>query len=446
MKRHLSLLYLACPTSVLALVPHRFWNRPSTKATASSKSEQRRSPIDASFLMYFDDCERSKEVEERLKNPLLASKNIFSRCNSLNNDENDFWIISQSDEKQRALDRFLGYNPKSAGMLTDEQVEEETLRWVVDTDIVWSEDEDASPSDSNTDDIPRRMERQRVTNVQYDGINDLFVASSCHSTAETLAFLWNRIVEALEEETSTSPKSSSSRNSAKLIVFPKSESIWNYDTMVTILEAIQMTRPLLPSNIEFRLDLFHPNFKHSPRMWSPQWHSPFPTVGITIKTKKQVSIDELDLDSVRGKLDVIFQSVDATREHIQNSHEDHQQILKDSRSWFDAENEQPESAKNNEIDWVLHPFGSPFQLYRTLWNLVLDLSTGDKNEYVVIDPFLDSHTFHRVAVTVNAALIRLDIPVRITEVYHPFARSPCSNSSCKTRPPYGMIQLSPLRQ
>merc|ERR1712091_619707 len=132
--------------------------------------------------------------------------------------------------------------------------------------------------------------------------------------------------------------------------------------MVTMLEAIQITRPLLPNNLELGLDLFHPNFKHSPRMWSPQWHSPFPTIGITIKAKKQESIDEIDLDTVRGKLDVLFQSVDATREDGQSSDEDHQHILKDCQSWLHVENDRtkskgvefnPKGLETNAIDWMV---------------------------------------------------------------------------------------------
>lgn len=447
------MICLVSPTTVMAFVPHQFWSRPKAITTPSSTRieicQQRRSSIGTTLSMYFDDCERSKEIEERLRNSFLEN-NISPRDNT---DNNNPWIISQSDEKREALEKFLGYNPKSASELTDEQVEEETLRWVVNTDIVWTGDDDESSSDSNQHDVQGSIDRRRVTTIRYDSINDLLVASSCDSTAQSLAFLWDKIAEALEDATSATPNVSSSRNSVKLIVFPKLESLWDYDTMVTMLEAIQITRPLLPNNFELGLDLFHPNFKHSPRMWSPQWHSPFPTVGITIKAKKQESIDDIDLDTVRGKLDVLFQSVDATREDAQNSDEDHQHILKDCQSWLFAENDRtkskavefnPKSVETNDVDWMVQSIGSPSQLYRTLWNSVLSLSAGGKSASVVIDPFLDSSTLHRVAVTVNAALIRLDIPIRITELYHPFARAPSSNSSCKTRPPHGMILLSPI--
>jgi hypothetical protein len=393
------------------------------------------------FSMYFDDHERSQDLEGR---------NIFPR----QNDENP-WIISLSNEKRLAVEKFIGYNPKSASKLTDEHVEEETLRWVVDTDIVLTADDEDSSSDSIKSDMKRTADRQQVTGVKYDSIKDLLVASSCYSTLQSLTFLWNAIADALEDEISSPAVSSSqSSNSVKLIVFPKSESLWNYDTLVNMIEAIQIAQPLLPAQVDLRLDLFHPDYKRSPKMWSPHWHSPFPTVGLTIKAKKRPSNDELDIDIIRGKLDVLFQSGDATREDDQSSSEDHPQILEDCQYWMNMEYER-ENTKQVEfsrsyvnevnIDWIVQNRGSPFQLYRTVWNAALNLSLDKKNVSIIIDPFLDSHTLHRVAVTVNAALKRLDIPVRITQVYHPFTRPPTGNCEYKTRPPHGMIQLSPIR-
>jgi len=452
MTRPSALLCFVLPTAAMALVPHQFWNGPkATTATSRDKlSPQRRAPIGATVSMYFDDCERSNEIEERLKKSFLNS-NVHPRENTDNKDNP--WIISQSEEKRQALEKFLGYNPKSASTLTEEEIEEETLRWVVNTDIIWTGDDNdkdgdgESSSDSNLHEMVEGIDQQRITHVQYDGINDLLVASSCDSTAQSLAFLWERIAEVLEAEAeaSATQKASASRNSAKLVVFPNSKSLWSYDTMVTMLEAVQISRPLLPSNLELGLDLFHPNFKHSPRMWSPQWHSPFPTVGITVRAKKQTSVDEItDLDTIRGKLDVLFQAMDATPEHARTSDQDRLQLLEDCQSWWDAENNpaDPNRADNQTTDWTVQSLGSPFQLYRTLWNSVFDLSNGGKSASVVIDPVLDYYTLHRVAVTVNAALKRLDIPVRITEVYHPFARSASSNS--QTRPPHGMIRLTPV--
>jgi len=429
-----ALLCFVLPTAMTALVPHQFWNRPGS--TVRMKLLHSRESHIRAFSMYFDDRERLQDLKGRSTKPILGNVN----------DENP-WIISLSNEKRLAVEKFLGYNPKSASKLTDQQVEEETLRWVVDTGIVLVADEEEESSDSIEIDMQGTADRQRMTTSKYDSMKDLLVASSCHSTLESLTFLWNAIADALEDEISSPPFSSSQPlNSFKLIVFPKAESLWNYDTLVTILEAIQITQPLLPTQFDLRLDLFHPDFKNSPRMWSPQWHSPFPTVGFRIKAKNKPTIDELDIDIIRGKLDVLF-----TRKDAQISSEDYSQVLEDCRYWVNMEYEKGKNKQGEfsrsfvdkvKIDWIVQSRGSPFQLYKTVWNSALNLSSDHESACIIIDPFLDSHTLYRVAVTVNAALKRLEIPVRIIQVFHPFIRSTTNGT---TRPPYGMIQLSPIR-
>lgn len=388
--------------------------------------------------MYFDDRERLQHLEG----------NFFPR--RLN--EDDPWIISLSSEKRSAIQKVIGFDHKSAAKLTDEEVEEETLRWVIETDIVSVSNDGGSSSDDIGSEVQGMSERQQT--AKYDSIKDLLVASSCESALESLTFLWNAIANALEHGVSTERSSSSqSSQSVVLITFPQSESLWNYDTMVTVLEAIQITQPLLPSQFDLRLDLFHPDFKHSPRMLSPQWHSPFPTVGLTINSKSQPSIDELDIDTIKGKLDVLFQSGHATRDLNQRTGEENLDVLKDCQSWAQKEFGKTKMqsfesgrrhADEQEIEWIVHRGGLPFELYRTVWNSALNLSTDHNDASIIAEPQLDSHTLYRVAVTVNAALKRLDIPVRITQVYHPFITS-TGDSESEERPPYGMIQLSPTR-
>jgi hypothetical protein len=413
--------------------------------------------------MYFDDRERFLDKEEMW--------NKFSFDNSLSHVKNNQWISSLSEEKHLALERFLGYNLKSASNLSDEKIEEETLRWAVDTNFVSDgddDDEQLTPDKFDNNDKNKNFNsgrRQRLKRAKYDVIKDLQVSSS-NFTLQSLSFLWDRIADAIEqklisESSSSTLSKSESSSSVNLIVFPYSKHLWDYDIMVTMLEAIQISKPLLPSQFDLHLDLFHPDYKHSPRMWSPEFHSPFPTVGISINTKNNNQpIDEIDIETIRGKLDAIFRSTDATREHIQNfADEDHEQVLKKCQKWLlQVERQRKESHQvvdlptsrkhfdESNIDWTVQTRRSPFQLYKTLWNSILTLAatSSQNSSAVIIEPFLDSYTLHRVAVTVNAALKRLDIPVRITEVYHPDAKSPSSSSNTIAPPPYSMIQLSPL--
>lgn len=427
----------------MALVHHKFWSRPKLK-TRMNSIRSRGGHLRA-FSMYFDDRERLQDFEGKLNKPVLGD--VFSR----KNDEKP-WITSLSDEKRLAMEKFLGYNAKSVSELTDEQVEEETLRWVADTDIVSSVDEEAGPKSIESF-IQESTDQKWVSTIKYDGIKDLLVASSCHSKLESLSFLWDTIADTFEEKNllQSSPCSKIS-SSVLLIVFPKSECLWNYNTMVTMLESIKIAQPLLPPHFDLKLDLFHPNYKHSPRIFSPQWHSPFPTIGLTIKAKKPLPIDEWDMKRVRSKLDILFQSGDASERNTECSNSDHDQILADSQFWLKKhENEKIEQAKTNtiqfdegNIDWIVQSQASPFQLYRTIWNTAAYLSNNKKRSLVVVDPFLDSYTLHRIAITVNAALKRLNIPFRVSQVYHPFTNLMTTNHDYTKRPPYGMIQLTPV--
>jgi len=436
MKR-LTALMLLLPTGVMTFVPHQFWNRPKAirYKLSSSKRELR-----VACSMYFDDHER------------LLDMSSFNDGASYGG--NNQWISSLSEEKYLALGMLLGYNSKSASNLTDEKIREETLRWAIDTGIVCAGDDDESTTDKyNNDDTNEKFTKvtsNRPDNSRYNYIKDLQL-SSCSSTLQCLNFLWNGIADTLElkmsESSSTHTPISSAESSIKLIAFPRSKDLWDYDIMVTMLEAIQLSTPLLPSQFDLHLDLFHPDYKHSPRMWSPKFHSPFPTVGLSVSTKNSQSVDEdeIDLDTMRDRLDVIF---------FQNSVEDHKLVLKKCQNWLSRVEHQrkkshkvdPTSMEHFEmknVDWIIQTGRYPFQLYKTLWNSILSLSSSSTyGVSVVIDPYLDSSKLLRIAVTVNAALKRLGIPVCISQVFG--TDSPANHSGSKIRPPYGMIQLSAL--
>ena len=403
--------------------------------------------------MYFDDPER------------LEGEDVLSPESSIYNAN---WITSYQEEKSLALQNLLGYQPSSAAKLTDEQVEEETLRWMIDTNIIWVEN-DEEEDDENTDGNGKQQQTRRA---KYDSIQDLKVASKCDTVLESLTFCWSVIADVLQGQqeqdqqypVSSRASSSSEALSAQLVVFPKSESLWDYDVMVDMLLAIQISKPFLPAEYNLKLDLFHPSYKHSPKMWSPEMHSPFPTLGISLQRKKMPADEvEMDIDATRAKLDKLFQSMDANREYITSDAtadsdtedaQNHARILQECMAWLSANQQQTAMPQN--LEWTIHTsqggVGGPFQLYKTLWNTILTLPSppSPASSSMIVVPSLDSHTLHRVAVTVNAALIRLNIPVRIAQVYTPFPTSTTTNMNKKvgssTPPPYGMIQLSTVSE
>jgi hypothetical protein len=374
--------------------------------------------------MYFDDCERLG---------IAAEASWDALGSSMSSD----WIMSQSAEKLSAMERLLGYHPSKAAKMSHEQIEEETLRWAVDTHVVWAGEDD------NDDDESNRVQPEGLKRLaKYDSIKDLRIASSCETTLESVAFVWSVIANALEEQRKANNADSSS---VHFIVFPKSKSLWNYDTMVTFLRAIQVSKPFLPPEYHVQFDLFHPHYKHSPRMWSPELHAPFPTIGISIREKLTQSMEEIDVDATRAKLDALFQSMDANPEYITAKPDDEEgyaQILQKCMAWIQSK-ANSNTADIDDLEWTIQTHEGPFQLYKTLWNTILTL-TPHKTSSMVVVPSLDSHTLYRVAVTVNVALIRLHIPVRITQVYTPYQTSKGKSQQRGPPPPYGMIQLTSM--
>jgi hypothetical protein len=397
--------------------------------------------------MYFDDCERFESMDH--SSPLWSSS-LFHNP----------WIMSMSEEKVLAMEKLLGYNSRSAALLTEDQVEEETLRWAIDTNVVWAGEDDDEEEQQQQHDPKSLQAKKRKCVAKYDSIKDLCVASSCYTLLDSLAFVWNIIANALQDQQQQIAQgtATASSSSVHLIVFPKSQQLWDYDVMVNMLLAIQICKPFLPTEVHLQLDLFHPTYKHSPRMWSPELHAPFPTLGISLheqtKNKKIHSKDEdFDVDAIRAKLDAIFQSTDGHREYITASlHDDHAKILQECMTWIQSKQI---SHDTNEVEWTIQMEERPFLLYKTLWNTMFTLerrngldSEKSSSSAVVVIPFLDSQTLRRVAVTVNAALIRLDIPVRIMQVYTPkkFDNQTQSNNNNNntTPPPYGMIQITSI--
>ena len=346
--------------------------------------------------MYFDDCER-RDVEG-WEPPSSSS-----------------WSVPFSDEKQKALERHLGFNPDSASKLTRDQVEEETLLWAVDTNIVW----DCEEEECDTKTIPSK----------YHTISDLVVATNCTTAIESLAFLWSYLMPFFEANENSVIKD----DTVHMIVFPQTRALWDYDKMVTMLRSIEICKTLLPPHIaKMKLDLFHPDYKHAPRMWSPQTHSPFPTIGIqfvsSTKTKYSFQDGESqnDIDAARDKLKALFDSTDAIRSDPGRAKEttrSESQVMDQCQQWMSQHSNAISAIEKEHTEWKVEMNTEPYQLYNTLWNVIEKMSIKrDSNQVsssLIVMPFLDAHTTHRAAVTVNAALRRFCDDIRIANVFHP---------------------------
>lgn len=178
--------------------------------------------------MYFDDCERRDDEQFE---PWLNTNSLMSSQTTPSN-----WRLPFGEEKRLALERYLGYNQESASALSIDEIEEATLIWAVDCNIV------ALGNDESI---------EQEVRCKYTSISDLLIASACSTVTDCLAFVWDTIVKLYE-----TGSSSKDGESVQIIAFPTA--LWDYETMVTMLNALEICKPLLPSDKRLKIDLFHP--------------------------------------------------------------------------------------------------------------------------------------------------------------------------------------------
>jgi len=391
--------------------------------------------------MYFDDCERRPLVEEW--------EGWLPELNSRVS-----WTTSRTEAKQQAIQQLLGYNAQSASKLSTDQVELETLQWLADCNIVWSPDDD--DEDDNNNNGPKRTGepiKKQPRTTRYSTISDLIVASDCHSDIDSLALLWNLIAKLLENQ---------ELNSVYMTVFPNATSLWDYDTMVTTLQAIAISKPLLPTAMQnVQLDLFHPDYKHSPRMWSPEMHSPFPTLGLSIQSQPQsqtlrsfkdpvmspLDVDD-ELEITRNRLESLFASIDADEgfsARLKEENIDPRQILNECIEW-----EIDKRIGMTTSNCVVDTHVEPYQIYARLWSVIQQLhAVGIKSMHkdkslvsskpmmMLVTPNLDAYTTKRLAITVNVALQQLQSSIRVSDIFFP-----TESIDDRRYAPHAMIQLT----
>ena len=70
-------------------------------------------------------------------------------------------------------------------------------------------------------------------------------------------------------------------NWVHMIVLPDNPDLYDYSTFTTLLAAVEFSKELcVHLGRHFTLTAFHPHFKNSPKLFSPERHSPFPTIGL----------------------------------------------------------------------------------------------------------------------------------------------------------------------
>ena len=177
-------------------------------------------------------------------------------------------------------------------------VEEELRQWAVESGVVLGrlshDDDDENEIDDDDEEVigldvvSRIIEKSRSiqSTSKYDAISSVSVVS-CTTAVGCLARIWEEIVKLVDNI----PEDHDGENLIHLVTFPRATDLWEYDKMSTLLMACEFAKQQIllhsPSrkdvSIDLTLDLFHPKYKNSPKFWSPDKHSPFPTAGIQVK-------------------------------------------------------------------------------------------------------------------------------------------------------------------
>lgn len=132
----------------------------------------------------------------------------------------------------------------------------------------------------------------------YQEILGTNVCDATHVIA-ALAQFWEAVASMINQHTDqysplrwTAQSTSSKRENnpahvnhqVQFVVFPNCHELYDYKTMFTFLAALEFSKDLcLHLGNRFTLTLFHPNFKNSCNLCSPERHSPFPVAGLEIK-------------------------------------------------------------------------------------------------------------------------------------------------------------------
>jgi hypothetical protein len=388
------------------------------------------------MTMYFDDCSRLEDAEGFCLPAGISSSSSKSKAAPAH----VHWV---KNEKLQALGEFLGYTAQSAKKLEPEQVGEAILQWAMDTNVV-----DYSEKKQQQQDTPAAGTTSTMPLAKFDSISDLSIAP-CTDAIDCLAYFWEQLASLLDHPEAIPA------NSVHLMVFPNATALWNYDVMLTMMQAVQISKPLLRhEEYTLQLHLFHPDFKHAPKLWSPETHAPFPTAGISLVKKTCHPQPTFQMDATRSKLEALFQKGPATTTPTSGVRPTPTPTLEQVR-----ESCQPWIIQSNLVQrqHEYYPITQPVFLnsnkkhhwFATVWKALSALQPGQSILVVLLGPPASSpdtlmprfSTWKKWAIVMNAALKRLhrkddgNTVLQISQVAHPHAPQSHRQS------PYPVIQI-----
>lgn len=283
-----------------------------------------------------------------------------------------------------------------------------------------------------------------------------------------IAYFWRIIVKDILKENREGHE-----ESVYMVVFPCCKALYTYDNLKLLNQAVNLGSDLcLYIGSEISLTLFHPDYKNSPKMFSPERHSPFPTSGVQFKPSKtmmrELPKDEsVYLDKQRIYLERIFNSAAAaspfedtenqflTKDCSEESSQD--AIIQLTQEWFQdnkyVENNELNSALKHietTVGWFVSRASMAEEAYADTWGMIYQLLKESSEDHVVsailVAPNFSMYNaveWRKFAITINAALKRTTEGKMKVELFHPEFVYTGKNGKCKDlrRTPFPTIQI-----
>jgi len=384
-----------------------------------------------------------------------------------------------NQEKLEALRHLMGYDAKAARELTTKQVKKTTKRWAQRTGVIGS----------------------------YQGLYQNSLGMSvCRSntTIDALAKVWQVIATLSKQNEQRLNPRSGDGDSVYLITFPDCKDLYTYQNLCVLAKAIEMTKNDDCRLLPFTLGLFHPNYKGSPRMFSPERHSPFPSIGIEfLEPSKEppmnkafeenlkagnFGIEQVPDDKFapvyneeRQQLESLFNSaaapdVDGQQQQQQEEEEEREVVVTEEEAiqatnrWM-VENREVifsmvESEDNEALRfmdsigdrWNVSRAARVEDIYAGIWAAAKELQEEaqqqqqQQQQHSISRMFVSTKfcafnapKWRQVAIVVNAALKRLSKGKMFVEMFHPEYVFGEEQYNQFRRSPFAMIQICYVR-
>jgi len=392
-------------------------------------------------LQYFDDISRYMNIDEFLDEDELIRRRLDAKA--------------ALDKMKMMKEHILGYNAKSAMHLKRKKINKLTRKWMRKSGTVG------------------KLEGDEL-------FNDLAGIKVCSqkNIIGCIAFLWRTIVNDILHE---DPQDHS--RSVYMVVFPYCHLLYSYEEHVLLNQIIDLGSDLCSYlGTDYSLTMFHPHYKNSPKMFSPERHSPFPTSGLRFQPNPKDSYDDdeltyggnsLYLESQKLSLERIFNSAAASAPNNYGEPEYNLQelsgeearrlkvplleqglVLKITKQWFDEDNQFNATANS----WFVSKATCAEEAYADTWGIIYQLYKLQQEQQeqnfdeeitaaTLVAPGFNKYNFpqwRKFAITINAVLKRVKQDPKITlELFHPeyAGKNDSERSDFHRRTPFPTLQI-----